>query len=49
MLQDLSFGWLTLGNSQANLNLMIQYADSTGVWGISFWIMWFNVLAVLAL
>ena len=49
MQQDLSLGWLTLGNSQANLNLMIQYADFTGVWGISFWLVWFNVLAVLAL
>jgi apolipoprotein N-acyltransferase len=49
MQQDLSLGWLTLGNSQANLNLMIQYADLTGVWGISFWLVWFNVLAVLAL
>ena len=25
MQQELSLGWLTLGNSQANLNLMIQY------------------------
>ena len=48
MQQDLSLGWLTLGNSQANLNLMIQYADLTGVWGISFWLVWFNVLIVLA-
>ena len=49
MQQDLSLGWLTLGNSQSNLNLMIQYADLTGVWGVSFWLVWFNVLAVLAL
>ncbi|MEI6651187.1 MAG: apolipoprotein N-acyltransferase [Chlorobiaceae bacterium] len=49
MQQDLSLGWLTLGNSQANLNLMIQYADVTGVWGVSFWLLWFNVLAVMAL
>lgn len=49
MQQDLSLGWLTFGNSQANLNLMIQYADFTGVWGISFWLVWFNVLAALAL
>ncbi|NMW22748.1 MAG: apolipoprotein N-acyltransferase [Chlorobiaceae bacterium] len=47
--QDLSFGWLTFGNSQSNLNLMIQYADITGVWGVSFWLLWFNVLVVLAL
>jgi len=49
MQQDLSLGWLTLGNSQANLNFMIQYADMTGVWGISFWLVWFNVLVVLAM
>ena len=48
MQQDLSLGWLTLGNSQSNLNLMIQYADLTGVWGVSFWLVWFNVLIVLA-
>ena len=47
--QDLSLGWLTFGNSQANLNLMIQYADVTGVWGISFWLLWFNICAVMAL
>ncbi|MEI6691169.1 MAG: apolipoprotein N-acyltransferase [Chlorobium sp.] len=49
MQQDLSLGWLTLGNSQSNLNLMVQYADLTGVWGVSFWLLWFNVLAVLAI
>ena len=49
MQQDLSLGWLTLGNSQANLNLMIQYADLVGVWGVSFWLVWFNVLVVLFL
>ncbi|NTW82751.1 MAG: apolipoprotein N-acyltransferase [Chlorobiaceae bacterium] len=49
MQQDLSLGWLTLGNSQANLNLMIQYADITGVWGVSFWLLLFNVLSVLAI
>ena len=48
MQQDLSLGWLTLGNSQSNLNLMIQYVDFTGVWGVSFWLLWFNVLIVLA-
>ena len=48
MQQDLSLGWLTLGNSQSNLNYMIQYVDVTGVWGVSFWLVWFNVLIVLA-
>lgn len=46
MQQDLSLGWLTLGNSQAHLSFMIQYADITGVWGITFWLLWFNVLAL---
>jgi apolipoprotein N-acyltransferase len=46
MQQDLSLGWLTLGNSQANLLWMVQYADITGVWGVSFWVVSFNVLAL---
>ena len=49
MQQDLSLGWLTFGNSQANLLWMVQYADVTGVWGISFWLVSFNVLALLLL
>lgn len=44
MRQELSFGWLVLGNSQALLTPMIQYADITGVWGITFWLVLFNVL-----
>ena len=47
--QDLSLGWLTFGNSQANLNLMVQYADVTGVWGISFWLLCFNICVLMAL
>lgn len=49
MQQDLSLGWLTLGNSQANLLYMVQYADITGVWGVSFWVAAFNVLVLFAL
>ncbi len=45
--QDLSLGWLTLGNSQANLLWMVQYADITGVWGVSFWVVAFNVLTLM--
>ncbi|WP_076790459.1 apolipoprotein N-acyltransferase [Chlorobium sp. KB01] len=48
MQQDLSLGWLTLGNSQSALSFMIQYADLTGVWGISFWLLSFNILVLLA-
>ncbi|NTU67450.1 MAG: apolipoprotein N-acyltransferase [Chlorobiaceae bacterium] len=47
MQQDLSLGWLTLGNSQANLLWMVQYADIAGVWGVSFWVVSFNVLALM--
>ncbi|NTU91435.1 MAG: apolipoprotein N-acyltransferase [Chlorobiaceae bacterium] len=46
MQQDFSLGWLTIGNSQANLLWMVQYADITGVWGVSFWIIAFNVLVL---
>ncbi|AAM72725.1 MAG TPA: apolipoprotein N-acyltransferase [Chlorobaculum sp.] len=47
MQQDFSLGWLTFGNSQANLLWMVQYADVTGVWGVSFWLLTFNVLVLL--
>lgn len=48
MQQELSLGWLTLGNSQASLIWMIQYADHTGVWGVSFWLAAFNALLLAA-
>ncbi len=35
---DLAWPWLTLGNAWANLTGAIQYISVTGVWGISFWI-----------
>lgn len=44
---DISFGWLTLGNSQANLYWLVQYVDLFGTWAISFWIILFNVFVVL--
>lgn len=44
---DISFGWLTVGNSQANLYWLVQYVDLFGTWAISFWIILFNVLTVL--
>ncbi|HJQ26023.1 MAG TPA: apolipoprotein N-acyltransferase [Blastocatellia bacterium] len=43
-----SFGWISIGLSQSNLNWMVQYADITGVWGITFWLTLFNVLVVMA-
>lgn len=45
---DISFGWLTLGNSQANLFWLVQYVDLFGTWAISFWLILFNVLLVFA-
>lgn len=47
MQQDMSLGWLTIGNSQANLLWMVQYADLFGVWGVSLWVIAFNVCVVL--
>ncbi len=43
---DISFGWLSLANSQSNLFLLVQYVDLFGAWAISFWILLFNVLAI---
>jgi apolipoprotein N-acyltransferase len=45
---DISFGWITLGNSQSNLTWLIQHIDLFGVWIVSFWIMLFNVLILFA-
>ena len=42
--QDLSLGWLVMGNSQALMTPMIQYADVTGVWGVSLWLLFINVI-----
>lgn len=35
---DLAWPWLTLGNAWSNLTGVIQYISVTGVWGISFWV-----------
>ncbi|MGQ9805178.1 MAG: apolipoprotein N-acyltransferase [Chlorobiales bacterium] len=43
---EISFGWITLGNSHANLWWLVQYVDLFGVWAISFWIVLLNVLIV---
>lgn len=42
---DLAWPWLTLGNAWANLTGAIQYVSVTGVWGISFWIVFTAALA----
>jgi apolipoprotein N-acyltransferase len=46
---DGSIGWMGMGPSQSNLNLLVQYVDITGVWGITFWLVLFNVLVVMAI
>jgi len=44
-----SLGWIGLWGSQANLYWLVQYADLTGVWGITFWLVLFNVLVVMVI
>jgi apolipoprotein N-acyltransferase len=43
-----SIGWMSMGPSQSNLYLLVQYVDITGVWGVTFWLVLFNVLVVMA-
>ncbi|MFA6456830.1 MAG: apolipoprotein N-acyltransferase [Bacteroidota bacterium] len=42
---ELAFPWLHMGNSQTYQLEKIQFADITGVYGISFWVLIINVLA----
>lgn len=44
-LADISFPWLTLGNTQTYDLPAVQMASITGVYGVSFWLVWLNVLA----
>jgi apolipoprotein N-acyltransferase len=46
-LSEWSFPWLTLGHSQSYDLERIQFAEYTGVWGVSLWILVINVLAFL--
>jgi apolipoprotein N-acyltransferase len=43
-----SIGWLAMGVTQSNLHWLVQYIDITGMWGITFWLVLFNVLVVMA-
>ncbi len=43
-LGELSYPWLSLGYTQIYNNLYAQFADITGVWGISFVLVFVNVL-----
>ncbi len=46
-LTEISFPWLILGNTQTYDLAIIQFASFTGVYGISFWLLWLNVLGFL--
>lgn len=41
---DLSWSWITLGNAFTAAPIFIQYAEFTGVLGISLWILIINIL-----
>ena len=43
-LADISFPWLTLGNTQTENLPAIQISSLTGVYGISFWLVLLNVI-----
>ncbi len=47
-LGDMGFPWMLLGHSQADYLPLIQFAEVTGVYGVSFWVVLVN-LVVLAL
>ncbi|MSS71322.1 MAG: apolipoprotein N-acyltransferase [Candidatus Latescibacteria bacterium] len=42
-LGDLGFPWTLLGNTQTRYLTLIQYADWSGVYGVSFWVVGVNV------
>lgn len=42
---DLAWPWLTLGNAWSDLTGVIQYISVTGVWGVSFWVVFSAALA----
>lgn len=46
---DLAWPWLTLGNAWSNLTGVIQYISITGVWGVSFWVMFTAALSYHAI
>ena len=46
---ELGFPWLLLGHSQARLPALVQYAEHTGVFGVSFAVVLANALLALAL
>lgn len=46
---QLSFGGHTVANTQTNAIWLFQFIDLTGVWGMIFWVVLFNVLVVRAI
>jgi len=48
-LGQFAFPWLTLGNTQTYQLANIQFAEITGVYGVSFWLLVLNVLFFLLL
>jgi len=46
-LSEIAFPWLVLGNTQTYDLGIVQMAAITGSYGISFWILWINVLGFI--
>lgn len=43
-LSEFAFPWLTLGNSLTYDLSLVQFSSLTGVYGLSFWLLWINVI-----
>ena len=43
-LGSLGFPWTALAHTQTYYTALIQYVDITGVLGVSFWVLWINVI-----
>ncbi|HCR18901.1 MAG TPA: hypothetical protein DIU35_15580 [Candidatus Latescibacteria bacterium] len=48
-LGDLGFPWAVVGNSQSSFLPLIQYSSVTGVYGLSFWVVAVNLVALALL
>ena len=45
-LGDMGFSWMLLGHSQADYLPLIQIAEATGVYGVSFWVVLVNIIII---